>query len=191
MDLAAIKKTARKAAADIRARAHEARKDRAPEALAARGLPAAIAQPPRIISGFIPYKSEISTIPLLNRLRREGWRTALPVVVAAGEPLVFRLWQPGEPLVPGVWDIPIPPEGATEVDPDVLLVPGLSFERAGYRLGYGGGFYDRTLEKLRMSKPVIAVRIAYHDQIADHVPRGAHDAPLDYILTDEETVTCG
>lgn len=191
MDLAAIKTSARKAAAQRRAEAHATLRDSAGEVLAARGLPAAASQPPRIISGFIPYKSEISTVALLNRLRHDGWRTALPVVVGEGLPLVFRLWQPGEPLVPGVWDIPIPPATAAEVDPDVLLVPGLSYDRAGYRLGYGGGFYDRTLEKLRKAKPVLAVGVAYHAQLVDQVPRGGHDAPLDYILTECETITCG
>jgi 5-formyltetrahydrofolate cyclo-ligase len=191
MDLAAIKKSARKQAAQMRAEAHERLKDEAAAALAARGLPAAISQPPRIISGFIAYKSEINTAPLMNRLRREGWRTALPVVMGEGLPLVFRLWKPGEPLVPGVWDIPIPPDTTEDVEPDVLLVPGLSYDRKGYRLGYGGGFYDRTLEKLREVKPVVAIGVAYHAQIVDQVPRGEHDAPLDYIVTDEETIACG
>ena len=191
MDLAAFKKSARKAAAAVRSEAHGRLKDVAGEALAAQGLPASVAAPPRIVSGFIPFRSEISTVPLLNRLRREGWQTALPVVVGEGLPLLFRLWQPGEPLVPGVWDIPIPPETAMEAAPDVLLVPGLSFDRQGYRLGYGGGFYDRTLEKLRKLKPVVAIGVAYQAQIVDQVPRGRHDAPLDFIITDEETITCG
>jgi len=191
MDLAAVKKSARKAAAQVRAEAHERQKDFAPAALADRGLPAAVSRSPGIISGFIPYKSEISTIPLLNMLRRAGWRTALPVVVGEGQPLVFRLWQPGEPLVPGVWEIPIPPESAEEEAPDVLLVPGLTYDRSGYRLGYGGGFYDRTLAKLRTAKPVTAIGVAYQAQLADQVPRGEHDAPLDYILTETETITCG
>lgn len=191
MDLAAIKKSARKAAAATRAEAHARLKDSAGEALAARGLPESVAMPAGMVSGFLPYRSEISTVPLLNRLRRQGWRTSLPVVVGEGLPLVFRLWQPGEPLVPGVWDIPVPTDKAAVVEPDVLLVPGLAFDRQGYRLGYGGGFYDRTLEKLRKHKPVIAIGVAYHAQMVDQVPRGAHDAPLDYIMTDEETIVCG
>lgn len=191
MDIAETKRKARSEAAKRRAAAHAALKDQAGAALAARGLPDAVATPPGIISGFIPYKSEITTVPLLNRLRRDGWRTALPVVIAQGQPLVFRLWQPGEPLVPGVWDIPIPPESAEAVDPDVLLVPGLTYDRQGYRLGYGGGFYDRTLEKLRVIKTVTAIGVAYQAQLVDQVPLGEHDAPLDYIMTDEETITCG
>lgn len=191
MDVSETKKAARAAAAKLRAVAHESLKDHAGEALARRGLPDGMGLPPGIVSGFIPYKSEISTIPLMNSLRRAGWKTALPVVMAPGEPLVFRLWQPGEPLVPGVWDIPVPGEQAASVEPDVLLVPGLSFERSGYRLGYGGGFYDRTLEKLRQSKSVTAIGVAYHAQLAEQVPKGPHDAPLDFIMTDEETIRCG
>ncbi len=187
--LADIKKKARAEASRRRAATHETLKDTAGAALAARGLP--IRLDPGIVSGFIPYKSEISTIPLLNALRRCGWTTALPVVIAPGQPLVFRAWAPGAPLVAGVWDIPIPPETATEVLPDVLLVPMLAFDRAGYRLGYGGGFYDRTLEKLRKLKPVTAIGIAYQAQMVDQVPRGVHDAPLDYVMTEHETFQCG
>ena len=90
-----------------------------------------------------------------------------------------------------MWDIPAPPEQAPEVLPDVLLVPLLAFDRAGYRLGYGGGFYDLTLAKLRAIKKVTAVGVAYHAQLVDQVPRAPHDAPLDYVMTEEETLTCG
>jgi 5-formyltetrahydrofolate cyclo-ligase len=190
MDIAAAKREERAAAAKRRAVAHEQLKDIAGLALAARGLPDGLADQPGIVSGFIPYKSEITTLPLLNALRRQGWETALPVVLAANEPLVFRAWKPGERLVPGVWDIPIPPETAAEVLPDVLLVPLLAFDRKGYRLGYGGGFYDRTLEKLRALKKVTAIGVAYGAQMVDEVPLGVHDAPLDYIMTENETSKC-
>ena len=108
MDLADVKRKARSAASRRRAEAHEQFKDSAGALLAERGLPDGMGATPTVVSGFIPYKSEISTVPLLNRLRREGWDTCLPVVVAPGQPLVFRLWRPGESLVPGVWDIPMP-----------------------------------------------------------------------------------
>ena len=181
MDIAEVKRKARTAASKRRAEAHERLKDAAGSALAARGLPSDLAA--GIVSGFIPYKSEITSMPLMNRLRREGWQTALPVVIAAEQPLVFRAWTAGEPLVPGVSDIPIPPATAAEVLPDVLLVPMLAFDRRGYRLGYGGGFYDRTLEKLRALKKVVAIGVAYHAQMVAEVPLGPHDAPLDYVMT--------
>lgn len=190
MDIAEAKREARQAAAKRRAAAHAALKDTAGAALAGHGLPAGIAAT-GIVSGFIPYKSEIDTEPLLERLHRQGWRTCLPVVIAAEQPLLFRAWTPGEALIPGVWDIPIPPETAPEVLPDVLLVPMLAFDRQGYRLGYGGGFYDRTLEKLRDIKKVWAIGVAYAAQEAETVPRGPHDAPLDYVMTEREIFVCG
>jgi 5-formyltetrahydrofolate cyclo-ligase len=191
MDIAEVKRKARSAASKRRAEAHERLKDSAGLMLAERGLPPGLGTAPGAVSGFMPYKSEITTIPLLNRLRREGWRTCLPVVIAAGEPLVFRAWSPGQPLTPGVWDIPVPPETAAGLLPDVLLVPMLAFDREGFRLGYGGGFYDRTLEKLRAVKKIVAIGVAYHAQMMDEVPRGPHDAPLDYVMTEQETFACG
>ena len=191
MDVTDIKRQARTAAVKQRAMAHEQFKDIAGVALADRGLPERVGLNSGIVSGFIPYKSEISTIPLLNALRRNGWLTALPVVIAQDQPLVFRSWAPGDPLVPGVWDIPIPSESAVEVFPDVLLVPMLAFDRDGHRLGYGGGFYDRTLEKLRMLKKVVAIGVAYQAQMVDQVPRGEYDAPLDFVMTEQETYSCG
>lgn len=190
MDIAEVKRKARTAASKRRAEAHEQLKDAAGAALAERGLPAGLHLETGVVSGFVPYKSEIDTLPLLNRLHRGGWQTALPIVIAAGEPLVFRAWAPGEPLKPGAWDIPIPTKDAPEVFPDVLLVPMLAFDRRGYRLGYGGGFYDRTLEKLRILKKVVAVGVAYHAQMVDEVPIGPHDAPLDYVMTEQETFRC-
>ena len=115
----------------------------------------------------------------------------MPVVMGEGLPLIFRAWNPGEPTVPGIWNIPVPPESAPELLPDVLLVPMLAFDIAGYRLGYGGGFYDRTLVKLRALKPVTAVGVAYADQQVDAVPRAGYDQPLDYVMTERDSFTCG
>lgn len=190
MDIADVKRKARAAASKRRAEAHEALKDTAGAMMAERGLPCGPHAVAGVVSGFIPYKSEITTIPMLTRLRREGWQTCLPVVIAPEQPLVFRAWAPGEPLVPGVWDIPIPGESAPELLPDVLLVPMLAFDRRGFRLGYGGGFYDRTLEKLRALKTVVAIGVAYHAQMVDEVPAGLHDAPLDYVMTEQESFAC-
>jgi 5-formyltetrahydrofolate cyclo-ligase len=191
MDLAEVKRRARSAASRRRAEAHERLRDSAGLALAARGLPGDIGIAAGTISGFVPYKSEIATTPLLMTLAKQGWQTSLPVVVGTGLPLQFRRWTPGDPLVPGMWDIPVPLDDAPEVVPDVLLVPMLAFDRAGYRLGYGGGFYDRTLEKLRTLKRIVAIGVAYHAQMMDEVPRGPHDAPLDYVMTEDETFRCG
>jgi 5-formyltetrahydrofolate cyclo-ligase len=191
MDIADVKRKARTAASKRRSEAHELLKDMAGVAMAERGLPPGLGIEAGIVSGFIPYKSEITTVPLMNRLRRNGWQTCLPVVIAPEQPLVFRAWAPGDPLVPGVWDIPVPLEAAPEVLPDVLLVPMLAFDARGYRLGYGGGFYDRTLEKLRALKKVVAIGVAYHAQMVDEVPIGPYDAPLDYVMTERESFGCG
>ncbi len=191
MSLAEIKRLARSKATVIRNDVHETAKLGAGAALASRGLPVARNSPNNIISAFHSFGSEISTFELFDKLVADGWITALPVVVATNTPLVFRQWKPGDALVLGRWDIQVPPMEAPEVLPDVLLVPLLAFDRKGYRLGYGGGFYDRTLERLRGLKKVTAIGIAYAGQEMDTVPRDAFDQCLDWIMTEVETFKCG
>jgi len=146
---------------------------------------------PGTVSGFYPFGSEIDPRPLLARLADDRWQTALPVVIGAGKPLVFRRWRKGEPLAKGVWNIPIPPPEAPAVDPDVLLVPLLAFDRKGFRLGYGGGFYDRTIRGLRQKKPIVAVGLAYAAQEVDDVLHDELDEPLDWVLTEKGAIRCG
>ena len=191
MSLAEIKRQARSRAIIVRNDVHEAAKSGAGVGLAAQGLPVSRNAQNNIISAFHSFGTEISTFELFDKLVAEGWTTALPVVVAKNTPLVFRQWAPGDKLVPGRWDIKVPPETAPEVQPDVLLVPLLAFDRKGYRLGYGGGFYDRTLEKLRAVKKVTAIGIAYAGQEIDTVPRDSHDQLLDWIMTERESIKCG
>jgi 5-formyltetrahydrofolate cyclo-ligase len=190
MTIDAIKLDARKAAGKSRARVHTELSHSAPLALASHAFPIAASVDALSVSGFFPYKSEIDTRPLLGRLAGEGWTTALPIVIANGEPLIFRRWYPGQPTVPGMWDIPQPTQDEPLIEPDVLLVPMLAFDRKGYRLGYGGGFYDRTLAKLRTKKSVTAIGVAYAGQEVDSVPRDAHDQPLDFIMTEKEVISC-
>ena len=170
---------------------HEAAKLGAGAALAARGLPVTRDFHNRVVSAFHSFGTEISTAELFEKLVRDGWITALPIVVAKNTPLLFRQWAPGDALVLGRWDIQIPPETAPEIEPDVLLVPMLAFDRKGYRMGYGGGFYDRTLAKLRAIKKVTAIGIAYAGQEINLVPHDDHDQPLDWIMTEQETFKCG
>jgi 5-formyltetrahydrofolate cyclo-ligase len=183
-DPAANKRRCRTAAAEARARAYTAAGAIAGPKLAAIGLEF-LGLEPATVSGFKPFADEIDVLPLMARLAAEGWRTALPVVAGRNKPLVFRSWAPGDPTVAGAWSIPVPPETAPEAQPDVLLVPMLAFDRAGFRLGYGGGFYDRTLSALRATKPVIAVGVGFAGQEMANVPREAHDEPLDWILTED------
>ena len=184
------KKLARIAAMQVRKIAHAEWSGRAPLALAAHAFPVAPTVSQKIISGFFPYQSEIDTRLLLGKLAGDGWTTCLPIVIANGEPLLFRRWLPGEPTVPGVWGIPRPPETSPELEPDVLIIPLLAFNRKGFRLGYGGGFYDRTLEKLRTLKKIIAIGVAYAAQELDDVPHGGHDQPSNYIMTEREVIKC-
>jgi 5-formyltetrahydrofolate cyclo-ligase len=183
--IAGRKKLARKAARDVRKTAHELLMASAAQTLAEQGLDFAGELAGKTVSGFIPYLSEIDTRPLLGLLGARGCQTCIPVVIENNTPLEFRAWAPGEPTVPGRWGIPVPPDGSPVVDPDVLLVPMLAYDTSGYRLGYGGGFYDRTLEKLRALKPVTAIGVAYSAQQVDTVIRGDHDQPLDWILTEK------
>lgn len=178
------KKQARKAAASVREKAHRADRGGAGAALAMLGLDFLELEPGRVVSGFLPYQSEIDVRPLMARLAAAGLVTALPVVAGRDRPLIFRVWRPGDPTEPGAWNIPVPLSSAAEVVPDVLLVPMLAFDSGGYRLGYGGGFYDRTLEALRQKAKPVAVGVAYAAQEVHHVPHAAHDQPLDWILTE-------
>jgi 5-formyltetrahydrofolate cyclo-ligase len=159
----------------------------AAEAIAARTFPVPVASG-TIVSGFMPLKSEINPLPLMRKLADAGASFALPVVAGRGKPLIMRAWIWGEPLVAGVWGIREPPPAAAEVDPDILLVPLLAFDRAGYRIGYGAGYYDLTLAHLRAKKPITAVGIAFAAQEIETVPRTAFDAPLDLVLTEAEII---
>ncbi|MBO6946926.1 MAG: 5-formyltetrahydrofolate cyclo-ligase [Rhodospirillales bacterium] len=140
---------------------------------------------PKTASVFWSMGNEIDTGPLLKILHTMGHRTALPVVAKKAAPLIFRLWAPGDALADGGFGTSIPAADAEEVTPDVLFVPLLAFDNDGFRLGYGGGFYDRTLEMLRAgSDDVIAIGVAFSGQRVDTVPRGPHDQPLDWIATE-------
>jgi 5-formyltetrahydrofolate cyclo-ligase len=139
---------------------------------------------PCTVSGFWPMAEEIDIRPLMIELHDRGCRLALPVVVAKKQPLVFRAWRPGDPLEPGVFGTLHPAPTCEVVEPDALLVPLLAVDEEGWRLGYGGGFYDRTLERLRGRRKVTAMGVGFNDQIVPAVPHGPHDQRLDWLLTD-------
>jgi 5-formyltetrahydrofolate cyclo-ligase len=156
-------------------------------AIAVRPFPLPIA-PGVIVSGFMPLGSEIDPQPLMRKLAGEGARLALPVVAGQGKPLIMREWTFGAPLLSGVWGIRQPEAEAAEVEPDILLVPLLAFDRAGRRLGYGGGYYDRTLAQLRARKSVVAIGLAYAAQEFPAVPSTPRDARIDLVLTEREVI---
>ena len=141
------------------------------------------------VSGYWPLGEEIDPRPVLEALHERGHPIGLPAMPGAAQPLTFRAWQPGAELQDGGYGTRVPPESAPLIVPRVLLVPMLAFDRAGYRLGYGGGFYDRTLAHLRGDQPeTLAVGVAYQGQEVDSVPRGHYDQRLDMILTEQGPV---
>ena len=141
-----------------------------------------------IVSGFIPLKSEINPLPLMQRLAELGARLALPRIIGRGQPLSMRAWQFGAALNRGQWGIREPKPDAREVDPDILLVPLLAFDRAGYRIGYGAGYYDMTIARLRSLKKIIAVGIAFAVQEVPEIPKTPRDERLDLVLTEREAI---
>jgi 5-formyltetrahydrofolate cyclo-ligase len=159
----------------------------AAQAVADRGLPVAV-PPGTIVSGFWPIRSEISPLPLMRRLAGAGAALALPVIAGRAQPLIMRAWSFDAPLAAGLWGIREPPADAPEVFPDVLIVPLLAFDRRGHRLGYGAGYYDRTIARLRAMKPVTTVGIAFAAQQIDEVPATPRDERLDIMLTEGGTL---
>jgi 5-formyltetrahydrofolate cyclo-ligase len=184
---AVVKATMRREAAARRDALPAAERQHAAEIIAARPFPVVI-PPGAIVSGFMPLKSEINPLPLLRKLAEQGAPLALPVVAGKGQPLIMRGWTFGGPLASGVWGIREPMPDAPAVDPDILIVPLLTFDRAGYRLGYGAGYYDMTITALRAKKPIVAIGIAYAAQEVDTVPITPRDARLDLVLTERETI---
>jgi 5-formyltetrahydrofolate cyclo-ligase len=176
-------------------RAAAARRDALPtdmrkaaaEAIAVRPFPLAVT-PGTIVSGFMPMQSEINPLPLMQKLADAGAQLALPKIAGRGKPLVMRAWQWGAPLEAGQWGIREPKADALEVDPDILLVPLLAFDRTGHRIGYGAGYYDVTIAGLRSRKAVTAVGIAFALQEIPTVPASGRDARLDFILTENEVI---
>lgn len=141
-----------------------------------------------IVSGFFPIRGEIDPMPLMHVLSDAGATLALPVVNGRDRPLAFREWAPDAPLVRGPHGTREPVMTAPEVEPDILLVPLAAFDRDGHRIGYGAGYYDRTLERLRSSKPIIAIGVGFAVQEIERVPSSEHDARLDLVLTDKEVI---
>ena len=188
LELANAKKALRPTVRARRAGASAAAPDAASRVL--RNFIAAVPLPPgAVISGYWPVEHELDVRPLLEHAHSRGHRLGLPVVVGRRRPLTFRVWAPGEALVDGRFGIPTPPADAPEVVPGLLLVPMLAFDDAGYRLGYGGGFYDRTLARLRALGPAtVAVGVAFAAQRVDRVPHHDHDQPLDWIVTEKDAI---
>ena len=177
------KAAAREAALKVRAAAHAAgagaARLAAGHALEAIGHLRAVGT----VAGYLPIRSEIDPRPAMLALIGLGYRVAVPVVEAPGQPLAFRAWSPGGTTEPGAFGVEVP-VAAEPVEPDVLLVPMLAFDARGHRLGYGGGFYDRTIARLRARREVHALGFAYAAQEVDLVPDSETDMRLDAVVTE-------
>lgn len=180
------KKTLRREAAQRRAAAAAAHPEAGDKLCAA--LLAAVEIPrDAAVSAYWPMREEIDPRPAMRALHARGHPVALPVMPGKAQPLVFRAWCPDQEMVDGGFGTRIPPAEAPEIQPQILLVPLLAFDADGYRLGYGGGFYDRTLARLRRLNPLTrGVGVAYAAQRTETpLPRGAYDEPLDLVVTEQ------
>lgn len=155
--------------------------------LAAKLVPEGVA-----VSGFWPIGDEFDPRPLMEALAAKGHRLCLPVVVGKGRPLAFRAWAPGDPLERAGFGLSVPAWDAPPAIPRFLIVPLLAFDRRGYRLGYGAGFYDRTLAELKShAKDVFALGVGFALQEVPEVPRLPHDQRLDAIATEDYLIAAG
>jgi 5-formyltetrahydrofolate cyclo-ligase len=136
---------------------------------------------PKILGAYFPVRSEFDCLPLVRRMAEDGWRIALPVVTP-NAPLEYHEWKFGARMENGPFGIPQPVDGEV-LSPTAVLVPLLAFDRHCFRLGYGGGHYDRALETLRGQHPVIAIGLAFDSQEVAEVPVCSYDQQLDWILT--------
>jgi 5-formyltetrahydrofolate cyclo-ligase len=157
------------------------------DAVTQRPFPVPVS-PGMIVSGYSPMKSEFNPVPLMRKLADAGARLALPVTPKRGNPLIMRAWAFGDELASGVWGIREPKPDAPEVFPDIMLVPLAAFDRSGHRIGYGAGYYDRTIARIRAMKPVTAIGLAFAAQEVAKVPATPFDQPLDLVLTETETI---
>ena len=182
------KKAARSEALALRARTTADDAEAFARRLARIGPELARAQGAKCVSAFASIGDEIATGPLLAALAEAGLVVGLPITGRIGTPLTFRRWTPQTRMVEGRMNIPEPPPEAEIVEPDVLFVPLAAFDRRGHRIGYGAGFYDRTLAALRARKAIVAIGIAYAAQEVLFVPNDEHDQPLDMIVTEKDTI---
>lgn len=138
------------------------------------------------VASYHNFGSEISPHPLTDVLRMQGHTILLPVIAHKSSPLLFRVHKQSDILIPGWQGILEPPPSAPLEIPDILFVPLLAFNRHFYRLGYGGGYYDRTLAELRKQKNILAIGMAFASQEKDDIPLNSNDVQLDKIVTEVE-----
>ena len=137
-----------------------------------------------VIGLYYPVNSEMNPLTLIEYFNNQGVITCLPIVIDKNSPLIFKAWSPGKDMVAGRYGIPVP-DNDQIVTPDLVICPLLAFDEKGMRLGYGGGFYDRTIRHLRRNKQTRYMGLAFSEQKSYHdLPWEDHDVPLDAILTE-------
>jgi len=142
-----------------------------------------------IIAGYSPMRGELDISEAMSQLAARGHTLCLPGIEASDKPLHFRRWRIGEVLEKGRYGIEVPPPGAPVFRPNAVLVPMIAFDRTGHRLGYGAGYYDRTIQQLRsLEKNVQIIGVAYAMQEVAHLPVDAHDQKMDVIVTEKEII---
>lgn len=140
------------------------------------------------ISAFWPLAEELDTLPLLHALHDQGHPMLLPVMLGTGKPLEFARWQPGDVLKQAAFNTLEPSDDKARMTPDIMLCPLLAFDRQGYRMGYGGGFYDRSIAQLQAQGQLLTIGVAFAAQEVAAVPRGEYDMPLDMIVSEQEVI---
>jgi 5-formyltetrahydrofolate cyclo-ligase len=166
---------------------HAARNGQAASELSRR-LVAEVPAQSNNIAGYWPLGDELDCRPGLEALRAAGAVVALPVVAGQGQVLIFRQWSPGDALEPGPFGTAHPTLRAPLVAPHILLLPLIAFDKTGQRLGYGAGYYDRTIGALRQNSQIVTIGIAYDEQEVDEVPADSHDQRMDAVITDRRTL---
>ena len=141
----------------------------------------------RVVAAYWPFRGEPNLLPFLEDVESRGGRCALPVVTARGRPLAFRSWSPGDPMMPGVWKIPVPLDTAETVVPDIVIAPVVGFDPGCHRLGYGGGFYDRTLAVL--PNGLRAFGVGFTLAAVQTIFPLWHDVPMGAVVTEEGIVS--
>lgn len=137
-----------------------------------------------IIAAYMPIRTEVSPLPTMIKMVARGRRICVPVILGNGQPLEFHEWRPDTQMVDGPFGASIPKDAAV-LKPDIVITPLVAFDPNGYRLGYGGGFYDRSFEQLSASKDIQAIGFAYADQEVMLVPRESTDYQLDGVITEK------
>jgi 5,10-methenyltetrahydrofolate synthetase len=187
-EIKAWRKAQRQALVALRAGAAQSERNAWNDAITAQ-LIAAFGMPEEAIVGYCwPFKGEFDARYAVRRWREQGATAALPEVVEMKAPLQFRKWWPGAPMRPGVYDIPVP-DGTDIVVPDVAIVPMNAFDERGYRLGYGGGFFDRTLAAC--GRRIAAIGVSYEMLRVPTIYPRPHDIPMDFVVTEAAVYAAG